>query len=269
MRSFVISDIHGHFDTFMKLLELIDFGDSDFMYIVGDVIDRGSDGIRILQYIMRQKNMELFLGNHELMMLNAIDFARKRDQGLIRIDPYDDHLTPVELWAHPANGGEETQLDFYMLSEKDRNELEEYLRSLRLIKRIRIGERSYHISHSYSLPDRFGKELFYKNAKPADAERIVWESLFDRPGDPFRETTERPLAYKRDIYIVGHIFTQRLNHVDERGRGKIYECKKYRGYHIVDMDCGMAINSRSSRLGCRLLETGEDFYVPLIEEEEE
>ena len=86
---------------------------------------------------------------------------------------------------------------------------------------------------------------------------------------PYKDTDERPLAYKRDIYIVGHIFTQRLNHVDEKGRGKIFECKKYRGYHIVDMDCGMAINSRSSRLGCRLLETGEDFYVSLMDEDEE
>ena len=73
MRTFVVSDIHGHYETFMKLLRLIDFKPEDIMYIDGDVIDRGKDGIKLIQYIMKQENMEMFLGNHEMMMLRAIE----------------------------------------------------------------------------------------------------------------------------------------------------------------------------------------------------
>ena len=56
-----------------------------------------------------------------------------------------------------------------------------------------------------------------------------------------------------------------MNHVDQEGRGKIFKEKRYRGYRIIDMDCGMALNSKSSRLGCMQLETGQEYYVPLME----
>ena len=267
MRTFVVSDIHGHYETFMKLLRLIDFKPEDIMYIDGDVIDRGKDGIKLIQYIMKQENMEMFLGNHEMMMLRAIEY--ERDLKLGKIDPRRDeeHLTPYELWTHPANGGEDTFADFYRLSQKEQDEIEKYLKSLRLIKRIEVGGVKYHISHSYSINRRFGKELFLRNADPVEAETIVWESIFDRMGDPYDKKEKCPFQYKRDHYIVGHIFTQRLNHLDDLGRGMIFISEKYRGCYVIDMDCGMAINSRSSRLGCLQLETMEEFYVALMDNE--
>ena len=112
MRTFVLSDIHGYYKTFLKMLEQIRFSDDDFMYVIGDVIDRGDQGIAIIKDLMQRKNVEMFLGNHELMMLNAIDYQRRKRQGLVQEDPFDDHLTPYELWTHPANGGGQTFEDF-------------------------------------------------------------------------------------------------------------------------------------------------------------
>ena len=43
--TYVISDIHGQFDAFMKLIEKIEFGYDDEMYILGDVIDRGPQSL--------------------------------------------------------------------------------------------------------------------------------------------------------------------------------------------------------------------------------
>ncbi len=266
MRTFVLSDIHGYYKTFLKMLEQIRFSDDDFMYVMGDVIDRGDQGIAIIRDIMKRKNMEMFLGNHELMMLNAIEYQRKKKQGLIFDDPFDDHLTPYELWTHPANGGNRTFEEFYKLKQKEQDAIEEFLRGLRLIKRVKVGGHSFHLSHSYSLDYRFGKELFFKDVAPKVAERIVWDSLFEQDGDPFVEPEIYSFGYKSDTYVVGHIFTQRLNHVDEYGRGLIYKQKKFRGYRIIDIDCGMALNNKSSRLGCMQLETGEEYYVSLIEE---
>ncbi|MBR1472216.1 MAG: fructose-bisphosphatase class III [Lachnospiraceae bacterium] len=265
MRTFVLSDIHGYYDTYLKMLKEIGFSDDDFLYVIGDVIDRGPSGIQIIRDIMNRKNVELFLGNHELMMLNAIDYQRKKEQGLVKEDPFDDHLTPYELWTHPANGGDETFGAFYRLKKEEQDEVEDYLKSLRLIKRIKVGGHNFHLSHSYSLERRFGKEFFYKEATKKEAEMIVWESPFEQEGDPYITPQSYPFAYKGDTYIVGHIFTQRLNHVDQEGRGKIFKEKRYRGYRIIDMDCGMALNSKSSRLGCMQLETGQEYYVPLME----
>ena len=44
----------------------------DTLYILGDVIDRHPDGIRILRTIMDAPNIKMILGNHEYMMLRAI-----------------------------------------------------------------------------------------------------------------------------------------------------------------------------------------------------
>lgn len=52
MATYTVSDIHGQYALFQKLLESIHFSDDDFLYILGDAIDRGPDGIKILQAIM-------------------------------------------------------------------------------------------------------------------------------------------------------------------------------------------------------------------------
>ena len=51
MASYVISDMHGRFEEFKQMLELIDFSSSDTLYILGDVIDRGPDPIEMLSFI--------------------------------------------------------------------------------------------------------------------------------------------------------------------------------------------------------------------------
>ena len=173
MRTFVISDIHGHYDTFIKLLDLIEFKPDDLLYIDGDVIDRGKDGIRLIKYIMQQPNMEMFLGNHEMMMLKAIEYQRDLESGKIDPKAEDDHLTPYELWTHPANGGEDTFRDFYSLSRSEQDEIEAYLKGLRLIKRIEVAGVKYHISHSYSINRRFGKELFLIGSLGIEQSEII------------------------------------------------------------------------------------------------
>ncbi|MBP5194415.1 MAG: metallophosphoesterase [Lachnospiraceae bacterium] len=265
MNIYVLSDIHGHYDVFKKMLEKINFSGNDFMYILGDVIDRGPDGLQLILDIMERRNMELFLGNHELMMLNTIDYVRKKDQGLIREDPTDERLTPYELWVHSANGGLATSRAFYRMNKKKQDEIEKYLRSLRLIRRLKFGDVTYHLSHSFSLQKEFGTEVYYKQATKKQAEMIVWESLFDKYGDPEAEGQPKPFAYSGDTYIVGHVFTQRFNYLDERGKGRIFKSDNYRGYKVMDIDCGMALNSKSSRLGCISLNTGEEFYIDLMD----
>jgi len=40
MATYAISDLHGQYGIFEKLLEVIDFSDDDYMYVLGDAIDR-------------------------------------------------------------------------------------------------------------------------------------------------------------------------------------------------------------------------------------
>lgn len=67
---YVISDLHGYpLEKLKKLLNKADFSDNDFLYILGDVIDRNGDGgVEMLCWLMEQSNIQLLLGNHEAML---------------------------------------------------------------------------------------------------------------------------------------------------------------------------------------------------------
>ena len=64
--TYAISDIHGCFDKYRAMLAEIDFSPRDVLYVLGDVIDRGPEGIKILQDMMLRPNVFPLLGNHEL-----------------------------------------------------------------------------------------------------------------------------------------------------------------------------------------------------------
>ena len=70
---YVMSDIHGNTARFESVMKQINLQPTDTLYVLGDVIDRFHDGIRILRRLMAMPNVKMLLGNHELLMLNAID----------------------------------------------------------------------------------------------------------------------------------------------------------------------------------------------------
>lgn len=48
---YCISDLHGKYELFQKLLNVIHFSEKDTMYICGDIIDKGENSIRLAKYI--------------------------------------------------------------------------------------------------------------------------------------------------------------------------------------------------------------------------
>ena len=69
MAHYVMGDIHGEADRFHAMLKKIRFSEDDTLILLGDVIDRGPDGIALLLEIMEMPNVIMLLGNHEYMML--------------------------------------------------------------------------------------------------------------------------------------------------------------------------------------------------------
>ena len=70
---YVMSDIHGNAIRFNSIMEQIDLQPEDMLYVLGDVVDRYPDGIRILRMLMSMPNVKMILGNHEYMMLDVMD----------------------------------------------------------------------------------------------------------------------------------------------------------------------------------------------------
>ena len=72
MAHYVMGDIHGEADRFHAMLERIHLSEEDTLILLGDVIDRGPDGIALLLEIMEMPNVIMLLGNHEDMMLKYL-----------------------------------------------------------------------------------------------------------------------------------------------------------------------------------------------------
>ena len=59
--TYVMSDIHGCYDKYVKVLEKINFSEGDILYILGDVVDRGPNGMKVLLNIAEHKNIILMM----------------------------------------------------------------------------------------------------------------------------------------------------------------------------------------------------------------
>ena len=78
---YAISDIHGCNNTFNEMLNQIGLNKEDKLYLLGDYIDRGPGSIATIDKIIELKesgyNINCLTGNHEQMMLHAINEPRE------------------------------------------------------------------------------------------------------------------------------------------------------------------------------------------------
>ncbi len=255
MSSYVMSDVHGQYKSYMKMLKKIDLKAEDTLYVLGDVIDRGPDGIKIITDMMKRPNVVMILGNHELLMMDAL-------KNFDEIKSKDRHDTDdIDLWLDPCNGGEKTYDAYQNLTPAKRKAILQYLEEAWIIKKIQVNNKIYHLSHAYTSNKKTKDGFRYSDLTHDEIWDVVWMNIYDRAF--IRENKDKLYPNKKNIYISGHTFTQRLDCIDELGRGLIYHNSDYYGYHVYNIDCGMALKNKSSQLSCLRLEDGEEFYIPL------
>ena len=54
---YVMSDVHGEYEKYRRMLEKIRFSDEDTLYILGDVVDRGPEPVKLLQDMAVRENV--------------------------------------------------------------------------------------------------------------------------------------------------------------------------------------------------------------------
>ncbi len=143
---YAASDLHGYpLTEFKIMLKQVGFSKDDFLYILGDVIDRGPDGIKILKWLMAQPNMQLILGNHESMMLKCdFLFEEITDESICRLTG--SKLDTFSTWM--ANSGNVT---LEALRSTRNNEIEyiyEYLREAPLYEILTVNDKDFLLVHS-------------------------------------------------------------------------------------------------------------------------
>lgn len=71
MATYAIGDIQGCYKEFMELLSKINFKPGrDTLYLVGDLVNRGPESLKVLRYIYRhQDSIITVLGNHDIYLI--------------------------------------------------------------------------------------------------------------------------------------------------------------------------------------------------------
>ncbi|MBR4344674.1 MAG: fructose-bisphosphatase class III [Lachnospiraceae bacterium] len=231
--TYVISDIHGEYDKFMEILKLIHFNDTDTLYVLGDIVDRGPHPIKTLLKLMEMPNAVCIVGNHELMALDGLKFLNSTitTESVESIDA--ELLGNLIDWQR--NGSETTIEEFRRLDQEMRKEVFDFILSFSMYEEIIVKGRKYLLVHSglgdYS-PEKKIEEYSLKN--------LVWDRA------------DYDIQYFEDIYVVtGHTPTQFIE--GNPNPGCIY---KHLNHIAIDCGCSMP----EGRLGAICLDTGEEFY---------
>ena len=233
---YVIADIHGNSRRFQSILAQIALQPEDKLYILGDVIDRHGNGIRILRQLMAMPNAHMLLGNHEYMMLRALN------------EPYepDDQPNLEEcrfIWYR--NGGDVTHRYWKRIRKTLRAEVIAYLKGLPLNLHITVGDRKFCLVHGAPL------EAFQYNQDrryPTAPHFAVWKRLESQDILPSDETL-----------IFGHTPTKYYQSADP--------LRIYHGEGRIGIDCGSGFPdipedafTSHGRLACLRLDDMREFY---------
>ncbi len=94
-RILAVSDIHGCLDYLRGALEKAKFSDDDILFIVGDIIEKGSDSLGTLRYIMKlceKGNVVPLIGNVDASRLLIIDRLKEN------ADMFFDYIVRMRAW---------------------------------------------------------------------------------------------------------------------------------------------------------------------------
>ncbi len=217
MSIYATSDLHGLPLTDLKrLLNMVNFNDDDWLFILGDVIDRQNDGgIEILKWLLEQPNAQLILGNHEAMLLSCdFVFEEITDESIGNFTQEKMEL----LMNYTQNGGDITLKTLRSLMQTEPDTLADildYLRDAPAYETVSVGNKDFLLVHS-------GLDNFDKNKKFADytVDELIWA---------WPKITDE---YFDDIITVfGHTPTMSYDHAN---KGKILKTKTW-----IDIDVGV------------------------------
>ena len=200
-KTYVIADIHGMYGTYMDVIKRLDKNDK--LFIIGDVIDRGKNGIKILEDIIRRvKNpkegpkITFLLGNHEMQMICCTvtrvdyDFTEEflskivNDTNSFLNDKNIDRLTKsyLDIWLN-YNGGYKTLLDFIKLPKEEQEEMFDFLCESYVAYSDTICDEKYLFVHAsppsneylISKLSKSSRSLRFSDLLPDDYEEVLEE----------------------------------------------------------------------------------------------
>lgn len=183
MGVYAISDLHGNYKLWTKVKEWLK--PSDKLFCLGDNIDRGNDGIKIIQDMRNRENTTVLLGNHEDMLIDYLPYSIK-------------HNEVPALWYR--NGGAPTFDAIKKMSKEEQLDLLEFFRNCpKRIEFINDNKQTIILCHAGFTPGQEeAAQFLYRRGKAG--EYLLWNR--DHLSDIFTSIDE---FHNKNTYVVfGH-----------------------------------------------------------------
>ena len=218
---------------FMELLGEIKLKQTDTLYVLGDILDRGPHPIKTLKKLMEMPNAICIVGNHEFMALECLEFLMKEitETAIEEID--EKILDNLVTWQY--NGSKSTIDEFRELDAEAKQDVIDFIRELSIYEEVTVEDKDYLLVHA-----GLGNYSPEKDIEDYSLHELIWVRA------------EYDVKYFDDIFVItGHTSTQTIE--GNPNPGFIYR----QNNHIA-IDCGA--HYPGGRLAAICLDTGEEYY---------
>lgn len=273
MAIYVLSDVHGHKAALDEALGLASPGDSDAIYVLGDMVDRGPEPLGVIQLVRSLPNTHVLMGNHERMLVDIL-----RETGDM------DSFT----WA--LNGGVATALGLDALDKDELAELVDWVEALPLFDVVDTATRRYILVHAgidalearaflatagIDVFDGRGaaeasREDLLNMLAHQDPETLLWtrEEFWGCPTGLVGADGTGPVVvagHTPSIVLARYAELKQDMCVDAEGRGCVVPvgaCDDTGGVaDRIDIDCSAAAGAPRGRVGIVRLDDGATWYA--------
>lgn len=215
---YVIGDIHGCKEKYDAMLEKLSPGEHDAVFVLGDVIDVGDDGIEILNDMMYRANIYPILGEREYYAKKFLPLIAEKGDAQKALEALDgEEKEMLAKWLTMKS--EKTIEAFLKLNDEDKEAILDFLEEFVPFEEIECKGKKFILTHA-GVSNHEDRDL----CEHEDEDFIFAETDYNK-------------IYFPDAYLVtGHTPTVALG---KEFAGKVYAKKRH-----LALDCGAAFGGR-------------------------
>ena len=247
MSFYVMSDIHGCFDEFIKMLDKIEYTSNDCLILAGDNIDRGDQSFEMVNWLMEHKSPKTVLlrGNHEEEFIEYVNILNTIQDNISLYDICEQLYLNTGFFD--LYGTIRYLIKEYNFTIDDLNKWADFFSKMPLLFKKKVGTKRFIVAHA-------GYICSIKGLKYSSNKEFYLYA---------REDNFLHGGYEGATIITGHTPTI-IESEFSYNNGDVFKYyNKDKNCTFYDIDCGCVFRDKyqNAKLSCLCLDTEQIYYI--------